>query len=147
MRDFLLISDLLNSNISSSKQGKLHLKDLYATWFTVPYYTTNSSLPQLYTYSRLQDILDKHGPDRNQVKNQYPSLVSFFGDSGGGKSTLIRALIRLAAPGDFGYSVPVPGNQVDIHKSTSGGVHLYADPNTISTEAPLFFAGEHLTHL
>jgi hypothetical protein len=138
--DFVWINRLLDSNVSRRKQRNLHMKDVWATWFGVPYYQSTDSRPQLYTYSRLQNLLQRH--TIGQVGDQYPALVSFYGDTGGGKSTLIRALIRNNAPDDDFFDAPVPGNQVDLNKSTSGDVHLYADPLTINTEGPLFYAGK-----
>ena len=58
----------------------------------------------------------------------------------GGKSTLIRALIRNAAL-NFSDEVPIPGNHAERCRSTSGGVNLYSDPKTIDTHVPLFYAG------
>jgi len=58
----------------------------------------------------------------------------------GGKSTLIKALIRNAAL-NIVDQVPIPGNHAERYKSTSGGIHLYSDPKTIDTDVPLFYAG------
>jgi hypothetical protein len=137
MREYVWISWLLNSKISRYKQKSLHRKDIWATWFGVPYYQDR---PCLYTYPRLQTLLQTSGEDLPAV--QYPSVVSFFGDTGGGKSRLIMALIRNAGAQGQDFEVPVPGNQADLEKSTSRDVHIYADPRTLSTEVPLFFVGE-----
>ena len=139
--DFVWIHWLLHSNISPEKQEKLHMDDIWTTWFGVPHY---QSLPRLDIYPRLKSLLEKSAaispfpvPTR-----QYPSLISFFGDTGGGKSSLIRALIRNAAPTRREFEVPVPGNQAERHRSTSGDVHLYGDPETLHTKVPIFYAGK-----
>jgi hypothetical protein len=138
MADCIWIQSLLESRIPPKIQRSLHRKDLWSTWFGVPYYQQQV---KLFTYTRLQNLLQRHGR-LEESRNQYPSLVSFFGDTGGGKSTLIRALIRNAGPEAEVFDAPVPGNQADLHKSTSGDVHLYADPLSITTSVPLFYAGE-----
>lgn len=58
----------------------------------------------------------------------------------GGKSTLIRALIRNAAANTYD-DVPIPGHHAEKYRSTSGGVHLYCDPRTIDSDVPLLYAG------
>jgi hypothetical protein len=135
--DSLWVSHLLNSDIPADQQMDFHRKDLWSTWFGVPYY---QDIPQLYVYERLQVLVQKHGCPRED-ESQYPSLVSFFGDTGSGKSTLIRVLIQNSGPGMEEFEVPVSGNAKDMHKSTSSDVHLYADPLSISTSVPLFYAG------
>ena len=141
--EFVWIHSLLDSKISSSRQAKLHMDDIWATWFGVPHY---QSSPCLNIYPRLQNLLDKTGAmAMSQLPiptRQYPSLISFFGDTGGGKSSIIRALIRNAAPKNTQFEVPVPGNLADRHRSTSGDVHLYGDPATLYKDVPLFYAGE-----
>ena len=137
--EYVWIYYLLESKTSPEEQALLHRKDVWSTWFGVP---RQQDYTDLYVYPRLQILAEQAQAlrDDNSMIEQYPSLVSFFGDTGGGKSTLIRALIRNATLSDTD-DVPVPGNHVDRHKSTSGDVHLYCDPKTICTDEPLFYAG------
>jgi hypothetical protein len=140
--EYIWIQHLLYSNTSPEEQATLHRKDIWSTWFGVPH---QQETPRLYIYPRLQLLISEAQALRDDDKEleQFPSLVSFFGDTGGGKSTIIRALIRNACLGsNRPGSVPIPGNSIDRHKSTSGDVHLYSDPATIDSKLPMFYAGE-----
>lgn len=66
--------------------------------------------------------------------------------SSGGKSTLIKVLIRNAALNESD-EVPIAGNHAERFKSTSEGIHLYCDPKTIDTDVPLFYAGMSTIHV
>ena len=137
--EYVWIQHLLDSRVGSQEQVELHKKDIWSTWFGVPH---QQDKPYLWVYPTLQYLIDKANIEGPQTTDQYPSLVSFFGDTGGGKSSIIRALIRNAALNDTSPA-PVPGNRANKHKSTSGDVHIYADPATINKEVPIFYAGKY----
>ena len=92
-------------------------------------------------WPRMQHVL-QCDTDRDS-SNRSPSLCSFFGETGAGKSTVIRALISMQSK-DRWPEAPVPGS-ADSVRSTSGDVHLYADPATISEATPLLYAGQSLS--
>lgn len=137
MTEFIWVRYLLSSNRPQQQQEQLHKDDVWNTWFGVPYFQT---VPRLYTYPRFQNLLEQHSHPAIDI--QYPSLISFFGDTGGGKSTIIRTIIKNAGPEALNYNVPVPGTRRDVAISTSGDVHLYADPMTMATDVPLLYAGK-----
>ena len=71
-------------------------------------------------------------------RKQHPRLVSFFGDTGTGKSTMIKNLIRLLSVSEH-HDVPVTSPSSESHNSTSGGIHAYHDPSSQSSDAPIVY--------
>ncbi|KAK0734363.1 hypothetical protein B0T26DRAFT_67305 [Lasiosphaeria miniovina] len=136
-KEYAYLTWLLDSKLLQGQTTSLHLDDLRTTWFGVPH-DQKDSPPKLLIWPRLHNLLTDT-PD--QPHYQYPSLVSFVGDTGSGKSTIIKAMILMLAPRERRrYQVPVPGTGKDQFTSTSSDVHLYADPWTLSAEVPILFA-------
>ena len=134
---------------STAETTILHSNDLDTTWFGTPRQARSgprlsvpSHLPAIHLWPRLQNLL---GGVEGAPPHQYPSLVSFIGDTGAGKSTLIAALIQLFSPSNpSAYSTPVRAatDQMEQQlRSTSSDVHLYADPSTLGFREPLLYAG------
>ncbi|KAF7557011.1 hypothetical protein G7Z17_g1023 [Cylindrodendrum hubeiense] len=136
--EYVFTRHLLDTTALRDDNKALHAEDALCTWIGVPYYQYNRK-PQIFVWSRMQRILEQ-GPTTKT--RRYPSLVSFIGDTGSGKSTLIRAMIQMIRPSETKqHSVPVPGLPGDDFQSTSSDIHLYADPNTLFTDCPIFYAG------
>lgn len=137
-QQYIYTSSLMDSRLLDNDKASLHMDDLWSTWFGVAHEQTGH-LPRFCIYPRLQNLVDVAS---DTPTRQYPSLVSFVGDTGSGKSTIIRALIRMLAPrAQNRFQVPVQGTAGDGFDSTSSDVHLFADPHTIATEVPRFFIG------
>ena len=116
-----------------------HIDDTKATWIGVPHDQPEAAYPQLYIWNRLRSLVSEAA---DAPQRQHPSLVSFVSPTGSGKSTLIRALIRMLEPVAFlDFDAPVPGGIDDLFVSTSSDIHLYSDPRTRLSKTPLYFAG------
>ncbi|KAF8847642.1 hypothetical protein BDZ45DRAFT_315849 [Acephala macrosclerotiorum] len=97
---------------------------------------SNSSASRSYTQRHSQASTSSSTPPSRRT----PSLVSFVGQSGAGKSTLIKLLILLEASPDIAIpQYPIIGSSgSDV--PTSEDVHLYLDPPTFHSEAPILYA-------
>ncbi|KAJ2991286.1 hypothetical protein NUW58_g2566 [Xylaria curta] len=123
--------------------------DAPTAWFGVER-PDDSSPPIFQDYGRFADLMaatdpvrknpdfleDISGVDRDR---RTPSLVSFVGQTGAGKSTLIKLLIDFAATGNNTFSSPIIGPR-GAHVPTSEDVHLYSDPKTVDSEGPLLYS-------
>ncbi|KAI0137141.1 hypothetical protein BJ170DRAFT_573205 [Xylariales sp. AK1849] len=93
--------------------------------------------PIFHDYGRFASIMAESLTE--DVSERHPQLVSFIGETGAGKSTLIKLLIDRqdsTSPDGSRYHAPVTSSNYD-RIPTTGDVHLYADPSTLYTSAPL----------
>ncbi|KAL5000028.1 hypothetical protein BDV10DRAFT_183901 [Aspergillus recurvatus] len=124
-------------------QLEQHKNNLPSFWFGADFingsFRINSDL-----YGDI--ILSSAFQDREK---QFPSLVSFIGSTGSGKSTLIKTIINYGKPGSIreantiGWArilTPIPGIKAFSTRPTSSDVHLYHDTATIDTARPILFA-------
>ncbi|KAL8786710.1 MAG: hypothetical protein Q9213_002647 [Squamulea squamosa] len=82
-KEYVWISHLLRPQTEPQEQAGLHKADMWSSWFNVP---NQQDRPMLYVYARLQWLINNAQALRDDSKafEQYPSLVSFFGETGGG---------------------------------------------------------------
>lgn len=134
------LQDILTPPQEHSEQQLLHIEDEDTTWFGMVRNSQNS--PAFQDYGRYSAIMADS--NSGEFKFRYPQLVSFIGQTGAGKSTLIKMLIdqqeRTNPPRDWSLPSPVAGTSANSAVPTSGDVHLYSDPSTYSTEYPLLYA-------
>lgn len=76
---------------------------------------------------------------------RFPQLVSFIGQTGAGKSTIVKMLIdqqesQMNPASKPAFPSPVVGSARNDNLPTSGDVHLYSDPATYLSRWPLMFA-------
>ena len=121
----------------------MHKMDEDSTWFGVS--RDEADNPVLCDFQRFATILADSAAF--EPGHRYPQLVSFIGQTGAGKSTLVRMLIeqqegqrRHLSNADKKFPSPIVGHVADEHTPTSGDVHLYADPGTYFGHSPMLYA-------
>lgn len=80
-----------------------------------------------------------NGFSRPNASACYPSFVSFVGQTGAGKSSLIKLIIDLGAKPHEQFDTPVVSAK-DNTCPTSSDVHLYMDPPTSASGHPILYA-------
>lgn len=134
--------------VDEATQRRLHEADREAEWFrvTMASLTAQGSQPLLQISDRFRKTCDPGRGNYWRLK-QYPSFVSFIGDTGVGKSTLVRAMITVGAI----EQMEKAGQGIDFEQvfrcqsygpvtrttsspptlPTSVGVHLYRDQTLV----------------
>ncbi|ORY59725.1 uncharacterized protein BCR38DRAFT_445344 [Pseudomassariella vexata] len=111
------------------------LDDEDTTWFG--FGRDASGHPTFHDYGRFAAIMGETFSE--ETPERFPQLASFIGETGAGKSTLIKLLIDrqdLASQEGSRYYAPVTSSNYD-RIPTTGDIHLYADPSTLTTSTPL----------
>jgi predicted acylesterase/phospholipase RssA len=146
------IQQALSPRWSDERREKLHEADIDTTWFGVA--REGGELPLFRDYGRYAALMKEMKEIRLEItatlsassdrsETIYPSLVAFVGETGAGKSTLIKLLIDLKTFEEewqaSKFPTPVVG-AAGRDLATSEDVHLYLDPDSSQSQAPLLFA-------
>jgi hypothetical protein len=126
----------LQSDHDTKEQALQHVKDEDTSWFGAGRDEQDDVVFQ--DFGRYARLMAEKSARHRRVR--YPALVSFVGQTGAGKSSLIRLLIELYAPAGSKSQVPVVGSNLHQDVPTSGDVHLYADPTTFEGDLPILYA-------
>lgn len=133
------LREILYPPADHEEQQRLHVVDSSTTWFGI--HSDNDDNPVFQDYGRYPTIMADSNTGMHETR--YPSLVSFVGQTGAGKSTLIKMLIdqqeRVFSPGRS-FPSPVVGTPLNNHAPTTGDVHLYSDPASHTGEFPMLYA-------
>ena len=149
---------ILHSEANNHVQAKLHERDRKAEWFTVNSGSPEDSEPTVQITDRFRKLCGpRYVNSRSADPEQCPSIVSFIGKTGAGKSTLVNAVSvmgqiesqsSLVARSNSGAAdstlrptnlpkveqtrsdgpVTRSGDPMRAAEPTSSGVHLYLDP-------------------
>jgi energy-coupling factor transporter ATP-binding protein EcfA2 len=119
----------------------MHLDDEDTTWFGIA--RDANDLPIFQDYGRYATIIANSSTGEYKVR--YPQLVSFIGQTGAGKSTIVKMLIDqqervFGSRHSSAFPSPVVGSVRNENVPTSGDVHLYGDPNTYLGQYPMLYA-------
>lgn len=137
-------------------QRRMHDDDRIAQWFVVSMGNCQQDYARLCVSDRFRRLCNPGMSGSRWSSNVYPSFVSFIGNTGTGKSTLVRAMILMGQVN--ASTVPAPGSESPNEKviddlgtliaskihgpvtrtanlehltdPTSTGVHLYKDMTT-----------------
>ncbi|RSL53134.1 hypothetical protein CEP54_010562 [Fusarium duplospermum] len=114
--------------------------DTDATWFAVDddlSTGTSNSAKKFLHFERFERLMFEGAPGRTNAV--FPSLVSFIGETGDGKSGLINLLIKGLNKGFQDCAAPIVGASKNQQQPTSGDVHLYVDPMSFGTANPKLY--------
>lgn len=121
---------------------QMHRRDEDTKWFGVRH--DHEGQLVLEDFGRYTSVVSAQPTADTGAPGQHPQLVSFIGSTSAGKSSLIRALIARAGPNDSentpDFPSPVVGSPLHDSVPTSGDVHLYGDPSTLTERYPLLYA-------
>jgi hypothetical protein len=129
------ILSIVEPTASEQEQENLHRADEETTWFGVLPDPSGELL--FHDFGRYDEFLAQS--DFRPRSGQFPSLISFVGKTGAGKSTIVKGLIRLFS-NTAELATPVVGMTRHLEVPTSGEVHLYWDSQSMLTNRPLMYA-------
>ncbi|KAK6334755.1 hypothetical protein TWF718_010203 [Orbilia javanica] len=139
------VTDVISGN--GDNESSLFKEDETAKWFGLDTKArpAGSRVSVIVDTQRLAELAESSVYRySNSPQRQFPSITSFIGFTGAGKSALVRSLIyHSATDEELGVSdVPVPSatSGAGSLRSTSGEVNLYAEPSSFGTTSPIFFA-------
>lgn len=149
----LYVDAVIYSEKNVVVQDRLHEQDRIAQWFTIKSALSERGVPRLNVTDRFRHLCNPGALPNEYSSRQFPGFVSFIGDTGIGKSTLLRAMILMGHldPSGMQYKedetrleekiaglrnalaqnaygpVSRSGSTSQMTNPTSFGVHLYRD--------------------
>ncbi|KAI4183098.1 MAG: hypothetical protein L6R41_005594 [Letrouitia leprolyta] len=132
------LQGILTPATDQDAQRQLHLDDSLTTWLK---WTKGFRDPELQEYDRYKKLMQTSFS--SQWKERWPQFVSFIGQTGDGKSTIIKMLIESQGPANKtsndNFPTPVVGGS-GISTPTSADIHLYIEPESELTRFPRIYA-------
>ena len=103
------VKSIIEPSISEEEQAQLHRADDDTTWFGVLPDATDTSQRLFHDFGRYEEFLSQSM--FSPKSGQFPSLISFVGPTGAGKSTIVKGLVKLpeSSNGEFRQQTLVVG--------------------------------------
>lgn len=152
LRDQLRMAAVFAGEADPEKQQAQLRNDRTARWLSIDQGTTDPNADgtvagygTLFVTDRFETLVTKPVGGAGRSKHDlFPSLVSFIGETGAGKSTLVKGLIQLAPDIQKPELLETPVTRCastgSITAPTTEGVNLYSDPTSATSQNPIFFA-------
>lgn len=151
LKNQMRMAAVFAGEVDPEKQQAQLKNDMTARWLTIDRGTTDpgadgtaAGYGTLFVTDRFEALTRGVGSTINSTLELFPSLVSFVGETGAGKSTLIKGLIRLAPDLQQPELLETPvtrcASTCSITAPTTEGVNLYSDPTSAESQSPIFFA-------
>ncbi|KAK4198920.1 putative lysophospholipase-like protein [Triangularia verruculosa] len=136
-----MLYDAFEPPVEKDEREAVHRDDQNTAWFGIDRPDADDLPLQLQDYGRLLDLTNywERQALSSSRDHRTPSLVSFVGETGAGKSSIVRLLIDCNTMQGQTASKPIVGPPSNI-LPTSEDVHLYLDPKTEKTPRPILFA-------
>ncbi|KAL4986567.1 hypothetical protein BDW68DRAFT_197978 [Aspergillus falconensis] len=131
-----IIEQTLEVELDEKQQSWMHLNDENSSWFGTLRDDDDDMV--FHDHGRFADLMAEMSARKRQLR--YPGLVSFVGQTGAGKSTVVKLLIELQSVSHPETQVPVVGSATNQDLPTSADVHLYSDPVSWATDTPILYA-------
>lgn len=128
---------MLAPELTDEARKHLHDRDMSTIWFELSHEAEDQ--PTFCDYGRYETVIAATADYQPNLFSsnsgvRYPSLVSFLGQTGAGKSSLIKLIVDLCEHDGEAFPTPVIG-AAGSGLSTSEDVHLYSDPASSTSDA------------
>lgn len=135
------IQAALDPGYTAEIRQQLHWGDMDSAWLGVSRGTDGK--PVLEDYGRyaalIASIAESAGQPPTPPTELFPGLATFIGQTGAGKSALVKLLIDLSAEPEERFPTPVVGDS-GSSIPTSQGINLYVHPQSITSARPTLLA-------
>ena len=110
----LYVDAVTYSETDSQRQEDLHRQDQIAQWFVIWNENSESRPPLLCRTDRFRELCNPRIVDNGWSSQVFPGFVSFIGDTGMGKSTILRAMILMGLMSSNNFDTGYESNRAEL---------------------------------
>lgn len=133
------VQDVLHSEDEPEKLRQLHEQNAETRWFNI---RNRNSQPMLHVYDRFGPLCESVVGGSGGASKSFPTVVSFIGKSGVGKSTLIRAMLLL---GNLDLQ-KVQADEISLPTANQSRMQAFRKARLLQGAMPVTRSG-HISHL